>query len=91
MLRAAPATFSELKHDSGLTDGNLDGHLRRLEEVGYLTVKKRKNPLVRRGEETVYAITDAGKEAFVSYIRTMEKKIGEAKMLSSASSEKVRY
>jgi DNA-binding MarR family transcriptional regulator len=86
VLRIGPETFSQLKHDSQLTDGNLEAHLKRLEDIGYIARKKRMNPLLRRGEETVFAITEKGKAAFENYLEAMERKIKEARKLSSKPS-----
>lgn len=82
VLCGSPATFSELKHDSELTDGNLDGHLRKLEGAGYVKKEMKKNPLVRRQWETVYGITGRGRKAFDDYLATMERKLQEARSIT---------
>jgi DNA-binding transcriptional ArsR family regulator len=53
-----------LQRESGLTKGNLSSHLARLEEAGYVDVRKTfkgKIPL------TVLRLTRAGKSAFDAY------------------------
>ena len=54
-------TFSYLKAVCDLTDGNLGAHLRRLEEVGDITIVK---TFVRQKPQTYPEITEAGRAAF---------------------------
>ncbi len=58
-------TFTELKRVLGLTDGNLDAHLKKLIEAGYLTVRKEG----KTGRpHTVYGLATLGRQALESYI-----------------------
>jgi len=64
------ADFNTLKKMTGTTDGNLSTHLSKLEEAGYVKVKKSfkgKKPL------TSCSITAKGKEAFSEYLKDLEK------------------
>ena len=65
MLAALPpdlqVTFSSLKDELDLTDGNLGAHLNKLEESGYITITK---TFVRKKPQTFIEITEAGKQAF---------------------------
>lgn len=78
VLIAGPTTFSNLKKAVNLTDGNLDAHLRRLEDAGFAEREVRKNPLVRRQRETLYRVTRKGRRAFDSYLLSIERKLDAA-------------
>jgi DNA-binding transcriptional ArsR family regulator len=43
------ADFTFLMHQTGLTRGNLSVNLRKLEDAGYVIIKKESDPLNRRG------------------------------------------
>ena len=58
------ATFSDLKALLGLTQGNLGVHLRKLEEAGYVSVKKE---FVQRKPRTTAKITAQGRRAFLRH------------------------
>jgi DNA-binding HxlR family transcriptional regulator len=62
------ADFLFLLKESRLTKGNLSVHLTRLEEAGYLTVKK-----TFRGKipHTEYRLTPKGRDAFDAYRKSM--------------------
>ena len=63
------ADFTTIKERIGATDGNLTTHLRKMEESGYLSVEK---SFVNRKPQTVYRLTEAGVDAFTSYIVQLE-------------------
>ncbi len=61
--------FNYLKKTIGTTDGNLSTHLSKLEQAGYISVKKSfkgKKPL------TTCSLTEKGREAFSKYLKTLE-------------------
>jgi DNA-binding transcriptional ArsR family regulator len=58
------ADFSYLAHATQLTHGNLSGHLRRLEEAGYLVVHKGYNGRI---PQTTYSLKPKGVKAFTTY------------------------
>jgi len=60
------ATFSELKRVLGATDGNLDAHLNKLVDAGY--VEARKEPGAGARSQTVYSLTPAGRAALTAYV-----------------------
>ena len=63
------ADFLFLQRETGLTRGNLSAHLSKLEQAGYVKIKKTfkgKLPL------TVCSLSDSGREAFESYCRQMQ-------------------
>jgi DNA-binding MarR family transcriptional regulator len=67
---AEVAEFNELKDRLQTTDGNLSVHLRKLEEAGYVTIKKSfagRKPLTRA------QLTEKGRTAFVAYLDAIEK------------------
>jgi len=69
LITARHADFNYLKEETGTTDGNLSTHLAKLEEAGYIQVKKAfrgKKPL------TTCALTEKGKSAFARYLRALE-------------------
>jgi DNA-binding HxlR family transcriptional regulator len=69
LITARHADFNYLKRETGTTDGNLSTHLAKLEEAGYIQVKKSfqgKKPL------TTCALKERGKAAFARYLRALE-------------------
>ena len=62
-------TFNELKDRLDTSDGNLSVHARRLEEAGYLEVRK---SFHRRMPRTEYRLTSAGRAALEGYLDHME-------------------
>ncbi len=64
------AEFTYLREQVKATDGNLGAHLRRLEEAGYLDVTKH---FVDRKPLTRYRVTDTGREAFRTYVDSVEQ------------------
>lgn len=67
--------FTWLRDKTGSTDGNLGAQLARLEEAGYLRVKKK---FVQRKPRTIYRITDAGREALDEYVQALRQLLGAA-------------
>jgi DNA-binding transcriptional ArsR family regulator len=62
------ADFLYLQREGGFTQGNLSGHLAKLEEAGYVEIEKKykgKVPL------TVCSLTSKGKAALSSYSQRM--------------------
>jgi len=64
------ADFLFLLRESGLTRGNLSSHLAKLEEAGYVVVKKGYQGKV---PHTEYRLTDDGRAAFRSYRAHMRR------------------
>jgi len=65
---AGEADFLYLQREGGFTQGNLSGHLARLEEAGYVQIEKKfkgKLPL------TVCRLSSKGHAAFLAYSRSM--------------------
>lgn len=67
------ADFNDLKDYLSATDGNLASHLKVLEGLDYLSVKKQ---FVGRKPRTSYAITEQGRKAFRDHLSALEALIG---------------
>ncbi len=75
LLALGEADFKLLKEALSLSDGNLSTHLAVLEERGYVDIRKE---FVRRKPHTTYSPTQAGREAFLSYLQVLERIIRAA-------------
>jgi DNA-binding MarR family transcriptional regulator len=67
---AGEATFTELKRQLDVSDGNLDSHLKKLIAADYVNV--RKDDSAAR-IQTCYALTKVGRAALQSYILALQK------------------
>jgi DNA-binding HxlR family transcriptional regulator len=67
------AEFTWLRAKTGSTDGNLGAQLERLEEAGYVKVKKR---FVDRKPQTLYRMTEAGRSALAEYVQALKQLLG---------------
>jgi DNA-binding MarR family transcriptional regulator len=73
LLSTADAlSFSRLRELLDETDGNLGAQLRKLEDVGYLTVKKE---FADRKPVSWYSLTAAGQRALRSHLAALESVI----------------
>jgi len=72
LIAAEEVEFNFLKRSLSLTDGNLSSHLSRLEDSGYIKIKK-----TFRGKRpcTYISLTGKGRRAFEGYVDAMEKLI----------------
>jgi DNA-binding HxlR family transcriptional regulator len=68
--------FGELKDLLGLTDGNLSVHARRLEEAGYVAVRK---SFEGRVPKTEFRLTARGRAAFERWVAEMEALLARAR------------
>ncbi|MFM8517179.1 MAG: winged helix-turn-helix domain-containing protein [Nevskiaceae bacterium] len=73
LVGAETADFSALKTHLGTTDGNLSVHLRKLEEVGFITIDK---SFRGRKPVTAVSLTPSGREAFTHYLSALSGLIG---------------
>ncbi|NLY88161.1 MAG: transcriptional regulator [Firmicutes bacterium] len=62
--------FLTIKKHLDLTDGNLSAHLRVLEEAGYIQIEKK---FVKRKPKTTCRLTPEGREAFLHYLKQLER------------------
>ena len=67
------AEFTWLRAKTGSTDGNLGAQLQKLEEAGYVKVKKR---FVQRKPQTLYRMTESGRAALAEYVRALKQLLG---------------
>ena len=69
------ADFVFLIHHTGLTWGNLSTHLAKLEQGGYVDVRK---TFAGKKPRTTLRLTDTGRDAFSSYRRKMQQMLDES-------------
>jgi DNA-binding MarR family transcriptional regulator len=70
LYQTGEADFLYLKRESNLTQGNLSSHLAKLEEAGYIKIKKTfkgKLPL------TLCRLTSHGQDVFTQYCKAMSQ------------------
>jgi DNA-binding MarR family transcriptional regulator len=69
-------SFTELRDELGMTDGNLSMHIKTLQEAGFVSVTKsysNQRPL------TTCALTPGGRKAFADYIDLLEQIVRQAR------------
>jgi DNA-binding MarR family transcriptional regulator len=64
------ADFIFLMNQTGLTWGNLSGHISKLEDAGYLEVEK---TFKDKRPNTMLQLTPQGREAFRGYVKKMKQ------------------
>jgi DNA-binding PadR family transcriptional regulator len=69
------AEFTWLRTKTGSTDGNLGAQLAKLEEAGYLKVEKK---FVQRKPQTIYRMTESGRQALAEYVQALKQLLGSA-------------
>jgi DNA-binding MarR family transcriptional regulator len=62
-------TFTELREELAMTDGNLSVHLQKLEEKGYVAITKH---FVGRRPQTTCRLSPTGRRAFARYLNNLE-------------------
>lgn len=67
-LLSGEKQFSLLKEMTGATDGNLSVHLSKLEDGGFVQVKKE---FVGKRPRSTYSLTDKGRKAFRKYVELL--------------------
>lgn len=65
--------FTGLRERVGATDGNLATHTRKLEDAGYIEVRK---SFVDRKPSTAYRLTETGREKLRQYVAKLEQFLG---------------
>ena len=68
------ADFTFLMRQTGLTRGNLSVNLLKLEEVGYVKIKKE---FIDRIPRTLIRLTDEGRQAIQTYRKNMQMVLNE--------------
>ena len=64
------ADFIYIMHQTGLTWGNLSSHMTKLEDAGYIEVRKE---FQEKKPHTILNITAAGRKAFERYRKTLDR------------------
>jgi DNA-binding PadR family transcriptional regulator len=75
LIGVEEAEFTWLRAKTGSTDGNLGAQLLKLEEAGYVTVEKK---FVQRKPQTIYRMTEAGRQALTEYVQALKQLLGES-------------
>ncbi len=68
LARHGEISFARFKQELALTDGNLGAQLRRLEEAGYLDLRR---DFVERKPVTWYALSRPGRKALDTHLRAL--------------------
>lgn len=68
-------SFTELKEDCALTDGNLSRHLKVLEEAKVIRIRK---AFVKSKPLTTVFLTERGRERFIEYLQALEEVLAKA-------------
>ncbi len=74
-------SFTELRDQVDMTDGNLSIHLQKLEEKGYVAIDKR---FVGRRPQTTCRLTRPGRTAFTRYLDHLEAIVRQGRGQTSA-------
>lgn len=69
-------SYNRLKKIIGGTDGAVYSHIQKLLEAGYVTGKKE---VAGNSVQTVYTMTESGKQLFAEYLRFLENILTERK------------
>jgi DNA-binding MarR family transcriptional regulator len=64
------ADFIFIMRQTGLTQGNVSGHLNKLEDAKYVEIKK---GYVGKRPQTMISLTKKGREAFKKYVQSMRQ------------------
>ena len=75
VTHAKGVTFSDLKQLCSLTDGNLNRHLRVLEEANMVEIAKGHE---RNRPQTICRITASGHKRYLEYLSTLEQVVRDA-------------
>jgi len=75
LLRGKAQSFTELKTKLGVTDGNLDSHLKKLSGAGYLY----SNMILEGRPHTAYCLSESGIVAFDEYMEAVSTTLKAAR------------
>jgi DNA-binding MarR family transcriptional regulator len=78
-------TFGDLKQLCSLTDGNLNRHLRVLEEASMVEIAKGHE---RNRPQTICRITASGRKRYLEYLATLEQVVRDAASGATKESER---
>ncbi len=80
LITVENANFTFLKESIGTSDGNLSTHLTKLEEAGYIKIKK---TFQGKKPQTICAITAKGRKAFQAYLDQLDQIVQMQKNLNA--------
>jgi DNA-binding transcriptional ArsR family regulator len=72
---AEEADFVAIRDATKMTDGNASVHLRKLEDGGYVSLRKH---FVARKPQSLYALTARGRKALLDYVAHLEALVPKA-------------
>ena len=72
LMSIEEANFNFVKESTNATSGNVSIQIKKLQEAGYIKVKK---TFSNNYPNTTIAITDKGREAFENYVHDLKKYI----------------
>lgn len=75
LARHGEISFSRFKQQLGLTDGNLGAQLRKLEEAGYLVLRR---TFAERKPVTWYRLSATGRRALDAHLQALRSMIATA-------------
>lgn len=78
-------SFNELKQLCGLTDGNLNRHLKQLVDAGLLRMERDESG---RRPQTICLLTKTGRERFTAYLGELQRVVSEAQSQVQASTKR---
>ena len=79
-------SFTELKETCNLTDGNLNRHLKVLEEAGAVRIEK---AFIQSKPRTTVCISKKGLEQFSDYLAVLSEVLGQARKALPAEKKKL--
>jgi DNA-binding MarR family transcriptional regulator len=82
---AGASEFLDLARVLNTTNGNLSSHLRKLEEAGYVAVRK---SFLNRKSLTVVELTTSGRHAFEAYVIHMKAAVEQLSALAFTDVER---
>ena len=75
LARHGEISFASFKQQLGMSDGNLGAQLRKLEDAGYISLRR---DFVERKPVTWYALTKPGRKALDRHLRALRNVIAAA-------------
>jgi DNA-binding MarR family transcriptional regulator len=75
LARHGEISFARFKQQLELTDGNLGAQLRKLEDVGYIALRR---DFADRKPVTWYSLTDSGRAALDRHLHALQSVIAQA-------------
>lgn len=75
LARHGEISFASFKQQLDMTDGNLGAQLRKLEDAGYVRLRR---DFVERKPVTWYSLTRAGRKALDAHLRALREVIAAA-------------